>query len=58
MRACYGNGVWAIFATLDPRVQQFKPGVLVTRELCEEILERMEKSIGQARRELPGIAGS
>lgn len=54
MRACYRNGIWAIFSTLDPRVQQFKPGLLVSRALCEEILERMEKSIGEARRTLAG----
>lgn len=56
MRACYRNGVWAIFSTLDPRVQQFKPGLLVDRALCEDILERMEKSIGEARRDLGRVS--
>ena len=29
MRELYENGVWAIFSTLDPRVLQFKPGLLI-----------------------------
>ena len=49
MRALYRNGVWAIFSTLDPRVLQWKPGLLLTPELCLDVLERLERSIGQAR---------
>ena len=30
MRQLYENGVWAIFSTLDPRVLQYKPGLLLT----------------------------
>ena len=29
MKHLYENGVWAIFSTLDPRVLQFKPGILL-----------------------------
>lgn len=47
-RRLYRNGVWAIFSTLDPRVLQFKPGILMTRELCEEVLDRVEVSVRQA----------
>jgi acetylornithine/succinyldiaminopimelate/putrescine aminotransferase len=57
MKYLYQNGVWAIFSTLDPRVLQFKPGILMTQALCEELLRRVEVSIGQARREVMG-AGS
>ncbi|MCH7848532.1 MAG: hypothetical protein IIB53_09240 [Planctomycetes bacterium] len=32
MEMLYQNGVWAIFSTLDPRVLQFKPGILLDRE--------------------------
>ncbi|MHB1595530.1 MAG: class-III pyridoxal-phosphate-dependent aminotransferase [Streptosporangiaceae bacterium] len=49
MKRLYQNGVWAIFSTLDPRVLQFKPGVLVTPSLCEELLDRVEVSIAAAR---------
>ena len=48
MRHLYETGVWAIFSTLDPRVLQYKPGVLMTPELCEELLERTEAGIGGA----------
>jgi acetylornithine/succinyldiaminopimelate/putrescine aminotransferase len=45
MRHLYRNGVWAIFSTLDPRVLQFKPGILMRPELCEELLDRTEVAI-------------
>ena len=54
MKHLYENGVWAIFSTLDARVLQFKPGVLMTASLCEELLERVERSIGLARAECKG----
>ncbi|TXH33556.1 MAG: aspartate aminotransferase family protein [Rhodospirillaceae bacterium] len=48
MKHLYENGVWAIFSTLDPRVLQFKPGVLMTADLCQEVLERVERAVGLA----------
>jgi acetylornithine/succinyldiaminopimelate/putrescine aminotransferase len=48
MRHLYQCGVWAIFSTLDPRVLQYKPGLLMTPELCEELLERTEAGIANA----------
>jgi acetylornithine/succinyldiaminopimelate/putrescine aminotransferase len=48
MTRLYQAGVWAIFSTLDPRVLQFKPGVLMSPALCEELLDRVEVAIGQA----------
>ena len=52
MRHLYENGVWAIFSTLDPRVLQFKPGVLLKPEIVEELLDRTEIAIGRAWREV------
>jgi len=49
MKRLYENGVWAIFSTLDPCVLQYKPGILLTPGLCEELLERTEVAIGKAR---------
>jgi acetylornithine/succinyldiaminopimelate/putrescine aminotransferase len=49
MKRLYENGVWAIFSTLDPRVLQYKPGILLTPAVCEELLERTEVSIAKAR---------
>jgi len=51
MRELYLTGVWAIFSTLDPSVLQFKPGLLMTPELCQELLERTEAGIGRAAAE-------
>lgn len=52
MRRIYENGVWAIFSTLDPSVLQFKLGILMTQGLTEDLLRRMETSIGQARQDM------
>ena len=49
MKRLYENGVWAIFSTLDPRVLQYKPGILLTPAVCEELLERTEVAIAKAR---------
>jgi acetylornithine/succinyldiaminopimelate/putrescine aminotransferase len=49
MKRLYENGVWAIFSTLDPSVLQYKPGILLTPSVCEELLERTEVAIGKAR---------
>jgi acetylornithine/succinyldiaminopimelate/putrescine aminotransferase len=48
MRRLYEAGVWAIFSTLDPSVLQYKPGVLMTPALCDELLDRTEAAIGKA----------
>ena len=49
MRELYNGGVWAIFSTLDPRVLQFKPGLLLNRQLCEDVLDRVEVAVGRAK---------
>ena len=48
MRRLYEHGVWAIFSTLDPRVLQFKPGLLMDPDLVEEVLDRTRVAIGLA----------
>jgi acetylornithine/succinyldiaminopimelate/putrescine aminotransferase len=48
-RALYENGVWAIFSSLDKRVLQFKPGVLLDASTCQEIVDRMEAAMPRAR---------
>ena len=54
MRELYEHGVWAIFSTLDPRVLQHKPGILVGPELVDEILDRTAVAVGRARRQARG----
>ena len=48
-RALYEHGVWAIFSSLDKRVLQFKPGVLLSAALCQEILDRFDAAMPRAR---------
>ena len=54
MKHLYANGVWAIFSTLDPSVLQFKPGILMNQDLSEDLLRRVEVSIGLAAEEVMG----
>ena len=49
MRRLYENGVWAIFSTLDPRVLQFKPGMLMTRPMCRGAAGPLRDRRGLAR---------
>ncbi|MCP4381076.1 MAG: aspartate aminotransferase family protein [Hyphomicrobiales bacterium] len=56
MRTCYENGVWAIYSALDPRALQFKPGLLLDQQLCDEVLNRLDTAVAQARAALFGPA--
>lgn len=47
MRSLYDHGVWAIFSTLDPRVLQFKPGLLVTEGETETILAALRAAVAE-----------
>ncbi|CQD14920.1 ornithine--oxo-acid aminotransferase [Mycolicibacterium conceptionense] len=58
MRELYENGVWAIFSTLDPRVLQFKPGLLLSRELCEDVLDRLAVAVARAETVVRGRKAS
>lgn len=52
MQHLYENGVWGIYSQLDPHVLQFKPGILCTAAYCDELLEKMEKGIKEAREDV------
>lgn len=52
MQHLYQNGVWAIYSQLDPSVLQFKPGVLVTKEYCDELLGKMAKGIAETKEDI------
>jgi hypothetical protein len=52
MKQLYEHGVWAIFSTLDPRVLQYKPGLLVDPALADELLERTEAAVAHSRDEV------
>ncbi len=44
MKALYENGIWAIAAGFDESVIQFKPGILVDKAYCDELLVRFENA--------------
>jgi acetylornithine/succinyldiaminopimelate/putrescine aminotransferase len=48
MRRLYTHGVWAIFSALDPRVLQYKAGLLLDPATCAEILDKTELAIAEA----------
>ncbi len=48
-RALYEHGIWAIFSSLDKRVLQWKPGVLLSAAMCQEILDRFDAAMPRVR---------
>ncbi|WP_146553488.1 aspartate aminotransferase family protein [Rummeliibacillus sp. SL167] len=52
MRNLYNEGVWAIYSMLDTKVLQFKPGLLCTKEYCDELLTKVEAGIKKTVKEL------
>jgi len=54
-QALYENGIWAIFSSLDKRVLQFKPGVLLDAPLCREILDRFSAALPLLRQKLSAV---
>ncbi|MDR1997494.1 MAG: aminotransferase class III-fold pyridoxal phosphate-dependent enzyme [Candidatus Margulisbacteria bacterium] len=52
MQHLFQNGVWAIYAMLDNSILQLKPGILATKEYCDELLEKMSKGIKAAREDI------
>jgi acetylornithine/succinyldiaminopimelate/putrescine aminotransferase len=51
MKHLYNHGVWANESTTTATVLPIKPGVLMTQELAEELLVRVEAAIFDARQE-------
>jgi acetylornithine/succinyldiaminopimelate/putrescine aminotransferase len=43
--ALFQKGLWAMFASFDRAVLQFKPGLLVDRAFCDEALARLEDAL-------------
>ena len=39
----------SIFSSLDKRVLQWKPGVLLTSETCQDIMDRFDAAMPRAR---------
>ena len=43
--ALFRNGLWAMFASFDRSVLQFKAGLLVDRAYCDEALQRLDDTL-------------
>jgi len=50
-RALYQRGVWAMFAGFDTSVLQFKPGLLLDDATCDELLDRLDRALGDVEAE-------
>ena len=48
MGALYKNGIWAMRANFDQSVLQFKAGLLMDKQLAEEVLRILDISMGEA----------
>ncbi len=44
-RACFGAGIWAMFAGFDRSVLQVKPGLLMTNPEAADVLTRFDSAI-------------
>jgi acetylornithine/succinyldiaminopimelate/putrescine aminotransferase len=45
--ALFQKGLWAMFASFDRAVLQFKPGLLVDRAFCDEALSRLDDTLAE-----------
>ncbi len=45
MRALYERGLWAMFASFNSAILQFKPGFLIEFGFCDEALQRVEDAL-------------
>lgn len=48
-KTCYENGVLSIYAANDSRISQLLPPLNIETSLAEEIIERLDISLGQAK---------
>lgn len=48
MAQLYERGVWAIFSSLDPRVLQWKPGLLLDVGVADDVLDRLSDAVAAA----------
>jgi acetylornithine/succinyldiaminopimelate/putrescine aminotransferase len=49
-KAAYDNGLLSVYANNDPRVAQFLPPLISDHALAKEILERVDRALGDVKR--------
>jgi 4-aminobutyrate aminotransferase-like enzyme len=52
---CYNNGILSVYANNDKRVSQLLPPLITTYKEAEEILDRLDAALGDAKKML-GLA--
>jgi acetylornithine/succinyldiaminopimelate/putrescine aminotransferase len=52
---CYNNGILSVYANNDKRVSQLLPPLITTQKEAEEILDRLDAALGDAKKML-GLA--
>jgi acetylornithine/succinyldiaminopimelate/putrescine aminotransferase len=56
MKALYDRGLWAIFASFNSSIMQFKPGFLVDTAYCDLALQKFQDAIRVAEKKPKGAA--
>lgn len=49
-RSAYDNGLLSVYANNNRRVAQLLPPLIIDRTLAEEILERLDKALGDVKK--------
>ena len=52
MGELYKQGVWAILSSFNPSVLQLKPGLLIDRDTCDDMLYRFDLALKKVSQEL------
>jgi acetylornithine/succinyldiaminopimelate/putrescine aminotransferase len=52
VKTLYDNGILSVYANNNTRVSQLLPPLIIDQPLAEEILERVDKALGEAKRYL------
>jgi len=48
-KTCYDNGILSVYANNDTRVSQILPPLIIGEDLALEIIERLDKALGEAK---------
>lgn len=57
-KAAFDHGLLSVFANNDPRVAQLLPPLIVDRPLAQEILQRVDRALGQVAQMMVQAKGS
>jgi acetylornithine/succinyldiaminopimelate/putrescine aminotransferase len=49
-KTCYDEGVLSVYANNNTRVSQLLPPLIIEKPVAEEIIERVDRALGEAAR--------